>query len=222
MTVVTISRQYASGGDEIAARACDLLAYRYFDKRLMAEVAAQAGPPAGEVVDYHEDDYKMLGFLDRLLGRTPPRPVKTVSAWTETRHGVKTREVAELDEQAAITLVQAAIRAAYELGKVVIVGRGGQAILKDKPGVLHVRIEAPMEARVKRLRDVAEFTVAAAQEEILDHDKAAADYIKRFYGVNWSDPALYHMVINAGKLDTEKAARLVVAAVACLESGARA
>ena len=43
MSVITISRQYGSGGDEIAARVCEILDYRYFDQRLMSQVAVKAG-----------------------------------------------------------------------------------------------------------------------------------------------------------------------------------
>ena len=46
MTVITISRQYESGGDEIARQLCDRLGYRYLDKDLMASLGVQAGSVA--------------------------------------------------------------------------------------------------------------------------------------------------------------------------------
>ncbi len=214
MAVITISRQYASGGDEIATRVCALLGYRYFDKWLISQLTASAGP--GEVVDFHEDDYRMRSFLDRLLGRTPPRPARTGGSSSETPDGGGTRAAAELDEQAAIGVVQAAVRTGSDLGNVVIVGRGGQAILRDKPDVVHLRIEAPLARRIERLRSIVDFTYAAAVEEIRDRDRTAAGYIKRFYGVDWADPTLYHMVINTGRCDLDVAARLIVSAVQLL------
>ena len=68
MTVITISRQYGSGGDEVALRVCEMLEYRYFDKMLMRQVASEVGFSAGEIVDFSEDNYKVRSFLDRLFG----------------------------------------------------------------------------------------------------------------------------------------------------------
>jgi CMP/dCMP kinase len=217
MTVITLSRQYASGGDEAADRLCGLLHYRHFDGRLIAELAAEIRPATGEPIDFTEDQYRMPGVLDRLLNRPPQRRVKGTGASTEGATGIRVRESATVDAGTAIVLEQAAIEAVYKQGSVVIVGRGGQAILHGRPGVLHVRIEAPLESRIKRLREAVDFTPYAAKQEILAHDRTTADYLKRFYGVDWSDSALYHLIINTDLLGIAAAARLIVSAVVCLQ-----
>lgn len=216
MAVITISRQYASGGDEIADRLCGLLHYRYFDKRLMASVAAEIKLATGEPIDFSEDQYRAPGVLDRLLNRMPHQRVTTVGDRSAGATNIGAHKMVALDTETAIALERAAIEAAYDRGEVVIVGRGGQAVLRGRPGVLHVRIEAPLESRITRLRDAVDFTPYAAQQEILDHDRAAADYVKRFYGVNWSDSSLYHLVINSDLWGIAPAARLIVSAVECL------
>ena len=71
MAVITISRQYGSGGDEIAAQVCERLGYHFFDKNLMAQVANDVGLSVQEVVDFPEDDHKVRGFLDRLFTGGP-------------------------------------------------------------------------------------------------------------------------------------------------------
>lgn len=58
MAVITISRPYGSGGDEIAVRVCEMLGYRYFDKRWMAQVAPEVGLNEGEIVDFSEDQHR--------------------------------------------------------------------------------------------------------------------------------------------------------------------
>src|SRR5688572_12664634 len=99
MTVITISRQYGSGGDVIAARTCEMLGYRYFDKRLMADVALDVGLSPTEIVDFSEDNYRVRGFLERLLGGgRNPRVVAQVGRWTEDTRGARIKESAELDE----------------------------------------------------------------------------------------------------------------------------
>jgi cytidylate kinase len=214
MAVITISRQFGSGGDEIAVRVCDVLGYRYFDKRLMTQVASEIGLSENDVVDFSEDDYKVQSFLDRLLSR---RQINRSAGQAEPLRaraaGREVEEVEKMDEAHTVTLVQSTIDAAYRHGNVVIVGRGGQAILKDKPEVLHVRIQASLDTRVQRLHQRANYSLGGAQDAALKHDRASAEYLKRFYDIDWTDPMLYDLVINAGKLDIEAAAQLIVSAV---------
>lgn len=203
MAVITISRQYGSEGDEIAADVCQTLGYQSFDKQLMMKVAAEVGLTEGEVVDFTEDQHRVRGFLDRLLGNPPP-VLTQARTWSEVR---------VIDAADSIPLVQSVIRAAYKHDKVVIVGRGGQAVLRHDPGVLHVRLEAPMETRISRVQLREGLGYEPAREIVAQRDRAAADYLKRFYGVDWSDALLYHLIINTGRWGIESASRLIVSAV---------
>ena len=211
MATITISRQYASGGEEIAARVAQLLGYTIFDKTMMAEVATELGLTEHEIVDFKETDQRSLGFLDRLLGRT--LTVAQVRTWQEDISGVRTPAVTKVSDSQAIAMVQGVIDGAYKRGNVVIVGRGGQAILSDRPGVLHVRIEAPLEHRIRRLMDRDDFTPTQAELEIEDHDRAARDYVKRYHDLDPTDPMHYHLLINTGLLDLETAAEVIALAV---------
>jgi cytidylate kinase len=232
MAVITISRQYGSGGDEIAAHLCKVLGYHYFNKRLMAQVAIEAGLSPAEVVDFSEDNYKVRSFLERLFGRHSSRVLAPSSMGTadpthsrikfltprgmflyEPPDGPAFQEVAEPDEARSIALVETVIRVAYQHGNVVILGRGGQAILKGKPEVLHVRIVAPLDARVQRLHEQEDFSLGEAQDVVIQRDRASAEYLRRFYDLDWADPVLYDLVINTTKLGLEGATQLIVDAV---------
>ncbi len=216
MAVITISRQFGSGGDEIASRICEILGYRQFDKRLIAQAATEAGLSEEEIIDYSEESHKMLSFMDRLLGRAPG----LTQAWNRPDYaGPRPGEVVPLSEEAALTLVQKAVRSAYRMGGIVIVGRGGQAILRDVPGVLHIRIEAPIEDRIQRVKSnlkMARHAYTAdidarrdAQDWIIERDAASADYLKRFYHIDWADPLLYHLMINTGRVTLEEASQII-------------
>jgi cytidylate kinase len=211
MATITISRQYASGGDEIAARVARLLDYTIFDKTMMAQAAAELGLTEHEIVDFRETDQRSLGFLDRLLGRK--LTVAEVRTWEEDMNGVRKPAIIRISDDQAIALVRGVIDAAYKRGNVVIVGRGGQAILKDRPGVLHVRIEAPPDHRIQRLLDRDETTPTQAQLEIEDHDRAARDYVKRYHDIDPDNPLHYHLIVNTGMLDLETAAEVIALAV---------
>jgi len=203
MAVITISRQYGSEGDEIAAHVCQILGYQAFNKQLMMKVAAEVGLTEGEVVDFTEDQHRVRSFLDRLLG-APPLIMTQSHTWSEVKL---------IDEADSIPLVQSIIRAAYKHDKVVIVGRGGQAVLRSDPGVLHVRIEAPLDTRIHRVQLREGLTYDLAREVVAQRDRAAADYLKRFYNVDWSDSLLYHLNINTGRWSIEGASYLIVNAI---------
>ncbi len=219
MAVVTLSRQIGSEGNAIAERICAQLGYRYFDKQLIVEAAAAAGLGEQEVIDFSEEHYKVQDFLSRLL-RSRPHTLKEWIVREDTHHTIDTLSARQLDEAQCIALVRYAVESTYKSGNAVIVGRGGQAILRGKPGVLHVRIVAPMEDRIHRLREQGIVGMAEIKLTIAEKDRATAQYLKRFFGVEWNDPDLYHLVLNTGLLDVDAASEIIIAAIGQIETAA--
>ena len=213
MAVITISRQAGSGGDEIARRVCDLLRYHYFDKQLMTQVAADVGLSRQEMIDFSEEHYKIKSFMDRLLSSSYVGQVQT---WTQDATGKKTLSLHELNEAQCIDLIRSTVRAAYLRDNIVIVGRGGQAILKKTPNVLHVRLEAPLKTRVHRIQTREGMSYQAAKSSVAQRDEAAAQYLLRFFKIRWDDPLLYHLVINTGQWELDAAAQVIVHATSRL------
>jgi cytidylate kinase len=108
------------------------------------------------------------------------------------------------------------IHAAYEMGNVVVVGRGAQVVLRAKPDALHVRLTAPLGTRIRRHQVRAGLDVEEAREQVLERDRASAEFVQRFYDVDVGDPVLYDLILNTGRLPLEAAADLIVAALADL------
>ena len=107
-------------------------------------------------------------------------------------------------------------KAIYELARkdrVVIVGRGGTLILKDLPGVLHVRIFAPLNVRVRRLMESAGVDEKHAADIIAQNDYDSSGYIRSFFNADWDDPCHYHLLVNTGVLAAETAIDLIIQAV---------
>lgn len=94
-------------------------------------------------------------------------------------------------------------------GNVVIQGRAGQAILKDHPDVLHVRIIAPKSLRVERVKQRLGITTQQALAQVETSDRYRANYLRRFYNVRWDDPSLYHLVINTAGLTVPQASAII-------------
>lgn len=116
--------------------------------------------------------------------------------------------------------IERIIRELADEGEVVIMGRGGQVVLRNRPDVLHVRVVAPLESRVNWLQQGQQLSAAAAQARLLQSDKNRAGYLKRSYHVDPNDPTLYHLTINTGLLDLPQAVRLVVQAFQELSAAA--
>jgi cytidylate kinase len=102
-------------------------------------------------------------------------------------------------------------------GKVVIVGRGGQVALRDRPGTLHVRVIAPFDLRVQRLAERHHISPAAARAQARASDRERRSYLKRFYNVDVNDPGLYDLVISTAHLSPATACDLICRAVQELE-----
>jgi cytidylate kinase len=211
MTTITLSRQLGSGGDQIAARVSELLNYRLFDKSMILQVAADVGLSESEIVDFSEDSHTARNFFERLFGGS--RTVARSRVWVETPGGERQAQDVRLDDQSSVAITQASVQAAFRRGNVIIIGRGGQSILRGRKDVLHVRIVAPIEQRVARLVDEQFTSYDSAAQMIKSHDRASQDYLKHYYDVDWDDPLLYHLVINTGLCSVEMAAHWIKFAV---------
>ncbi|MGC9064543.1 MAG: AAA family ATPase, partial [bacterium] len=121
-------------------------------------------------------------------------------------------------EERALKLIQRTIERLRERNNVVIVGRGSQVILRDAPGVLHIRIVAPLEQRIGRVMMSRSLTRSEAKDYIASKDKASEEYLRRFYNVDWNDPTLYHLVVNMGKWSIDEATGIIQDALSKLPS----
>jgi cytidylate kinase len=108
-----------------------------------------------------------------------------------------------------IALKQVVIQKA-EKGNVVIVGRASQMILKEFPDCLHVRVIASLDTRIKNIQNTKKVSEKAAFAQIQESDRYRQNFIKRFYSVDWNDPALYDLTINTDNFEIENIARWVI------------
>jgi cytidylate kinase len=109
--------------------------------------------------------------------------------------------------------IQAAIYDLARKGRVVIVGRGGQVLLKNVPGILHVRIFAPFDLCVKRLAESERIDEKQAVRMLRQSDRDSAGYIQSFFHADWNDAALYDLLINTEKLSLATAVQMIIDSV---------
>ncbi len=211
MAVITISRQWGSLGDEIADLLCQKLGYQRFDKKMMVQVGQELGLAANvakAVADYQPAAKNLLekwfGSTQRITGGDP-------SSWTFSAR-------ADALQDLSIAHLMRIIEAGYKKGNVVIVGRGGMAALKDKPDVLHVRIQAPTELRISRIAKSENLSLEEATERVKARDASDVDWIRRYFDLDSHDPQLFDLIINTAKTTPAAAAELILKALAAMPS----
>jgi len=235
-TVITISRELGSQGSYIAAAVAQRLNLRYLDREILHRAAEVAGYPDDEMVNQLEGKEVVPGVLGRILAAlqtsaaTPSEPSATrreifvydeLTAMMMQADGLSREEAMaktiareQRTERAAdyVELVRQVIREYAEAGDVVIVGRGGQIVLRDLPGVLRVRVGASEETRIGRVMERFKVDFKVAERQVHQSDRERARYMKHFYGADWQNPNLYDLMLNTDRLTLEKAVELVIAA----------
>ncbi|MBC7233995.1 MAG: cytidylate kinase-like family protein [Chloroflexi bacterium] len=222
MAIVTLSRQLGAGGSEIAAGVAKALGLRIIDREAIDCAALEAGVPE---IALHELGYEgRRGLMQRILDALKASPAipsivemerrESVLPIAMTPRGIFTPAMPLLSAamEDYVRIVGMVILNIAQEGNVLIIGRGSQVLLKDNPEALHVKVIAPLPRRVEKLMRIEGITQREAAQRILASDQARAEYLRRYYGVNWLDPQLYDLVINTGRISIQTAVQLVVMA----------
>jgi cytidylate kinase len=214
MAVITISREHGSGGAAIGARVAEHLGWWYVDDDLIFLVARRAGIADQEVRPYDQEGFSRLRAFARdcvalLESLTPPLLGQTVGTPDEMQLPV---DLNRFYSARYLHLVQQMIRALAARGRVVIMGRGAQVVLRETPRAFHVRTVAPLPVRIGRVARDEGVDEREAARRIRHHDRGAARYLRHFYRVDWGDPLLYHVVLNTAGVTEAEAVRIILQA----------
>ncbi|MCS7185971.1 MAG: cytidylate kinase-like family protein [Armatimonadetes bacterium] len=221
MGVITISRLFGCAANEIAAKVAEVLGYEVVDKELLAHVAAEAQASEEEVARYDETALSPVERFLRALVKfaTPeeaiawsPGPLQETPFWLPTKEQWKREGARVLDHEECLKFTQIALKRLAQKGRVIIIGRGGMVVLKNFPKALHVRLFAPLEWRIQRLSQIENIPPGKAKQKIIAEDKRRADYLRHFYGVDWNDPSLYHLVLNVAALGIDAVSQIIISA----------
>lgn len=205
MPVITVSRQYASGGSEIARLVSQRLGWELVDNEFVDRVARLAGLPREEV-EQHEE--RVTGFMERLA-----RTLTSSSPELFMTPAVGPPVTVEPPEEEIVRLTERVIAEAVRHDRVILVGRGAPAYLAQREGTLHVLVVAPLEVRVRRAMERLQVDQKEAERNIHEIDEGRRRYVKTYYGRRWDDPANYHLILNTDVFSFEQSAELIGAAV---------
>jgi cytidylate kinase len=209
MRAITISREYGSGGGEIAARLARRLGWQLVDHAVIELTARELEVHETEVEKYDEE------YVESTLSRIQNRIQQFAPAAFTSAGG---SSIYASPPQAAETrayqdTMRQIITAAANTGHVVIVGRGGQVLLAEKRDVLHIRVVAPLELRVAYVARREGLDLDTARRRVQAKDRARTRYMKTQYHCEHEDPHFYDLVIDTAVLDLDSAVDLICLAV---------
>ena len=197
--IITIGRQFGSGGREVAKKLAEVMNVAFYDKELLTEASKDSGI-CQEVMETYDEKQGRRGFfsmMGNIQGRMDPAGMYL-----------------EMPLNHRIFLAQFdTIRRIADEGPCVIVGRCADYVLRDHPNVLNVFIKASMEERIKRIERLYDPDPMKAEEMIRKADKQRATYYNYYATGTWGDASNYHLCLDTGVLGVNGAVELIRRAV---------
>lgn len=181
--VLTLARELGVADVRLAQRLADRLGLRLFDRAFLEQEALRLGVTPDELAKVDEHPG---GFWQRLRsGHLPQRYFEAL--------GQLMRELASQ-------------------GNVLLVGRGGNQVLRDHPGAVHVRLMAGMDVRVRAVMIDRWWREEAARQLLAQSDTQRRRFHESYFSADWSNPLEYHLTVNSGRLGS-RAVDLIATAV---------
>lgn len=198
MAIVTISRMYGSGGSQVARRVADALGWDLLDNNVVDAVAERLGMSPAEVSAHEERVPSLVERLASALTLSVPEmlPVTdTTLAPTEER---------------IVAMTKAVIEEAVQTGHAVLVGRGAQCLLANRPDALHVFCYAPRRALAAFVMSDRGVSNDEALRIVDVMNRQREQYVRQHWHREWRAEENYDVCVNTGTLGIEGAARLVI------------
>jgi cytidylate kinase len=181
--VITIAREYGSGGAVIGQELANRLVWKLLDRELILELARRAHLQPSEVARMDEHS---SSFIERLLK----------AFWVGNRYVWSGPAPAVVDSDYLAELSAIVIREAAKLGECVIVGRGAQCVLQEREDAFHVFVYGSRSEKLKQIQPrLSNPTECEAALDEVDHTRAA--YVRRYYQCDWADRHLYDLLVNS-------------------------
>jgi cytidylate kinase len=182
--VLTIEREYGSGGAEIAAKIAERLGWKLWDQALTNEIARQMECDC-RVVEEREEKRDPLSY-------------RLFKAFMRGSHegSLNAPRLKIVDAECIREVAERVVKEAAECGGCVIVGRGSAYYLQNRRDAFHVFVFAPLAEKVRRLRARGKSEKDAVElAESVDRDRAA--FIKRYFDVEWPERHRFHLMVNS-------------------------
>jgi len=202
--VITVEREYGSGGAIIAQRLAEHLGWKLWDHEISTEIARRANVDQKAAARCDERLHSSL--LNRLFRAYARGSYERALPLGDSR-GFNTDHM--------FAMLEKIVEEFAERGNCVIVGRGAPYFLRERPDAFHVFIYAPADEKVRRLKSIGQ-TEKESLRLIQEIDRERAEFIKHYFGKEWPYRPLYNLMINS-KYDDEYVIETILQQVAAFE-----
>ena len=192
--IITIGREYGSGGRQIGKALAERLGISFYDKKIITLAAEKSGLS-------HE-------FIENNEQRVRSGLMHTLAASAVYHNGFLSGQYLPLSESIFISQAQV-IRDIAAKESAVIVGRCADYILADRENTINVFIHAPLEARIKRIMELHNLDEAAAMKEITTSDKERGNHYFRYTDLKWGKAQNYDVCINSALMGIDKTVEML-------------
>jgi cytidylate kinase len=196
MAVITISKEFGTESEKVASQAAQRLGYEYIGERLLAEIAKELRVSESEAEMFRKTSQsRILRFVDRYT-------CSLVQKVVDREHGC-------LVDKNYYETTKKLVLKVYEAGNAIILGWGGQCILRGNPNTLHVRLIKDEEIKIKEVMQNRNLDHKAAKAFIEREEGDLKAYIEHYFNEDWNAAHLYDLIIDMGKTSVEKAVDLI-------------
>ena len=187
--IITIGREFGSGGRTIGREVAKKLGIPCYDQELIVKMAEESGFTR-EYVEKESENASLVSWAASALGMdgTYTAPTNQDRLWA-----VQSRIIREIAEKESC----------------VIVGRCADVILEDKADLLRVFIHADFDARAKRIVEKYGETEIPTEKRLRDKDKRRALYYQFYTDRKWGDIENYDIILNSSALGLERCVDII-------------
>ena len=197
MAVITISRQFGAGGNDLGKTIAKNLNYTYADGDIIQRIAKEANVSTNWVESFErEAGSKVSRMISRMVSTSKVEQV------LKDEHGY-------LDEKIYLDYLVLIIAQAADEGDVIIMGRGSQYILNDHPDAHHILLVDDFKNRVKHTMKDHQVSEKQAVRIVNYEDRRRAVLYSRLGKKDYENPSLYHLVLNMAVINPSTAIKVV-------------
>ena len=204
LPVITISRQYGSGGHEVGEKVAHKLNLPFYDKALIVMAAKKSGLSEEVFADADEKATSSL-LYSMVMG--------------SYAFGARVPGINEMPINDKLFIIQSdIIKKAAQEGPCVIIGRCADYILREHPNCLNVFVHADKSARIKRIVGLGHCEEKKAPDFVTKKDKQRANYYNFYSNNRWDDLQNYDLTIDTSRFSVDKAVDMIIDAAKLLDA----
>jgi cytidylate kinase len=201
MPVITISRQFGAGGKTLGEMIAKELSYKFLDDLIIQELSIKAKVSIDSIKSMERTaGSKLSKFISALLSR---KYMERIIGYGK----------GYIDEEIYVELLQEILYDFAKEDNVVLLGRGGQYILKDFPGAYHILLVAELKDMIKFMQYHHDLSHKNAEKAVRQGETRRHNLYKKFEHTDYNQPQLYNLVLNMSRLSLENALKSVLTLV---------